>query len=60
MDAVSAIVDPGSARLNELAGRDHRCVTEDGDQVALASRFDAQHAEAVLVVMKGYAFDKPG
>jgi len=33
--AVGAVVDPGSARLGELAGRDHRRVTEDGDQVAL-------------------------
>jgi hypothetical protein len=24
-------LDPGSARLNELAGRDHRRMTEDGD-----------------------------
>ena len=60
LNAMRAVVDPAPAGLNELAGRDHRCVTEDGDQVALASRFDAQHAEAVLVVMKGYAFDKPG
>ena len=41
LDAVGAVIDPGSARLNELAGRDHRRVTEDGDQVALAAGFDA-------------------
>src|SRR5260221_39055 len=45
LDAVRAIVDPGSARLDELAGRDHRRVTEDSDQVALPAGFDAQHAE---------------
>jgi hypothetical protein len=50
-----AVVDPAPARLNELAGRDHRRVTEDGDQVALAAGFDAQHAEPVLVVVEGDA-----
>src|SRR5467141_3852822 len=60
LDAVGAVVDPGSARLNELAGRDHRRVTEDGDQVALAAGFDAQHAEAVLFVVEGDALDEAG
>jgi hypothetical protein len=53
-------VDPGSARLDELAGRDHRSVAEDGDQVALAAGFDPQHAEAVLVVVEGDALNEPG
>src|SRR5262249_22226548 len=60
LDTVGAVVDPDSARLDELAGRDHRCVTEDGDQVALATGFDAQHAEPVLFVMEGDALDEPG
>ena len=55
-----AVVDPAATRLDELAGRDHRCVTEDGDQVALAAGFDAQHAEPVLVVVKGDALDEAG
>ena len=55
-----AVVDPGSARLNELAGRDHRRMTEDGDQVALAAGFDEQHAEAVLLVVEGDALDEAG
>jgi len=46
--------------LDELAGRDHRRVTEDGDQVALAAGFDAQHAEAVLFVVEGDALDEAG
>ena len=50
----------GPARLDELAGRDHRRVTEDGDQVRLAAGFDAQHAEPVLFVVKRDAVDQPG
>ena len=60
MDSVRAVIDPGSARLNELAGRDHRRVTEDGDQVALPAGFDAEHTEAVIVVVEGYALDEAG
>jgi hypothetical protein len=44
--------------MDELAGRDHRGVTKDGDRVALAARFDPQHAEAVLRVVKGHAVDQ--
>ena len=40
--AVCAVVNPGSASLDELAGCDRRCVTEDGDLVALTAGFDAQ------------------
>jgi hypothetical protein len=54
LDAVGTIVDPDSTRLDELTGRDHRGVAEDGDQVALAAGFDTQHAEAVLGVVEGY------
>src|ERR1700730_11047345 len=39
---------------------DHCRVTEDGDQVALAAGLDAQHAEAVLVVVEGDALDEAG
>jgi hypothetical protein len=31
--------DLGPARLNKLSGRDHRGVADEGDQIALASRF---------------------
>ena len=60
LDAVGAVVDPGAARLDELAGRDHRGVAEDGDQIALAAGFDPQHAEAVLGVVERDALDQPG
>src|SRR6267142_1243571 len=52
LDAVGAVVDPVAARLDELAGRDHRRVAEDGDQVALAARLDPQHAEPILLVVE--------
>ena len=58
--AVGAVIDPGSARLGELAGRDHRRVTEDGDEVALTAGFDAQHTKAVLVVVERDALDEAG
>jgi len=52
LNTVSAVVDPGAARLDELAGRDHRGMAKDGDQVALAARLDPQHAEPVLLVVE--------
>jgi hypothetical protein len=60
LDTVGAVVNPSSARLNELAGRDHRGVAENGDQVALPTRFDPQDAEAVLRVVEGDALDQTG
>jgi hypothetical protein len=48
LDSMVAVVAPGSTRLNELAGRDHRGVAENRDQVALSASFDAEDAEAVL------------
>jgi hypothetical protein len=47
-------------RLDELAGRDHRSMPKDSDQIALASSFDTQHAEAVLGVVKGDVIDQTG
>ena len=49
---MGAVVDPGAARLDELAGRDHCGVADDRDQVALASGFDPQDAKTVLLVME--------
>jgi hypothetical protein len=60
LDAVGAVVDPGSARLDELAGRDHRGMANDGDEIALAPRFDTQNAKAVLGVMERDAVNQPG
>jgi len=57
---MGAVVDPGSVRLDKLAHRNHRRMTDSGDEIALASRLDAQHAEAVLRVMEGYPVDQAG
>ena len=46
--------------MHELTSRDHRPVTENSDQVALAAGFDAQHAEAVIFVVEGDALDEAG
>src|SRR3954465_13357878 len=54
------VVDPGPARLDELAGRNHRGMPDQGDVVALASRFDPEHAEAVLRVAECNAVDEAG
>jgi hypothetical protein len=53
-----AVVDPGSARLNELARRNHRRITKDGDQVTLAPGLHPQHAKAVLGVVEGHPVDQ--
>jgi hypothetical protein len=60
LDAVCAVIDPGSTRLNELACRDHRGVAENRDQVTLAARFDTQNTEAVLGVVKSHPVDQTG
>ena len=60
LDSVRAVVDPAAARLDELAGRDHRGMAKDRDQVALPAGFDAQDAEAVLLVVECDAFDQTG
>jgi hypothetical protein len=60
LDAVRTVVDPGSARLDKLAGRNHCGVAENRDQVALPASFDPQDAEAVLVVVEGDPLDQTG
>jgi hypothetical protein len=47
-----------SARLDELAGRNHRRMVKH--EVALPARFGPQHAEAVLRVVEGDTFDETG
>jgi hypothetical protein len=58
LDAVRAVVDPGAALLNELAGRDHRGMANEGDQITLAASFNPQHAKAVLRVVEGHPVDQ--
>src|ERR1700730_13367052 len=60
LDAMRAVVDPGSARLDELTGRDHRSVAENRDLVSLPAGFNRQDGEAVLLVVVGDALDQTG
>src|SRR5437764_12722817 len=60
LHAVDAVVNPGAACLHELAGRNHRGVTKQSNQVTLAARFDAQHAKAVLVIVERHPLDQAG
>jgi hypothetical protein len=48
---------PLAARLDELAGGDHRGMTDDGDGFTLAARLHAQNAEADVFVMS-YTLDE--
>jgi hypothetical protein len=48
------------AGLHERAGRHHRRMTEDGDEVPLTAGFDPQHAEPILFVVEGDALDDTG
>jgi hypothetical protein len=59
LDAVSAVVDPEPVRLDELTGRNHRGMSDEGNEIALAAGFDSQNAEAVLGVMQRDAVDQP-
>ena len=54
------IVDPSAARLHELTGADRGGMADDGDQIALATVFHPQDAEAAILVMEGDAFDEAG
>ena len=52
LDAMGSVVYPGPARLDRLARRDHRGMTDDGNEIALASRLNPKDAEAVLELWK--------
>ena len=60
LDAMRAVVGPFAAGLDEFSGGDRRGMPNDGDEIALAPRFDAQNAKAILVVMERHPFDEPG
>jgi hypothetical protein len=59
LDAVRSVVNPGPARLDELAGRDQRGMADQGDEIALASGLNAQDTKAVLGIVERDAVDKP-
>jgi len=60
LQPVRVVIGPGARRLDPLAGRDHRGVPDDGDEVALPACLEAQHAKAVLLVVERDALDQPG
>jgi len=57
---MGAIVGPFAACLDELARGDHRGMTDNSNRITLATRLYAQHAEAVVFVMKCYPLNKAG
>jgi hypothetical protein len=58
--AMGAIVDPLARGSDPLAGADRGGMAENGDQVAVATRLDPEHAEAVVGVVEGDALDQAG
>ena len=59
LQAMGAVVDPAAAHLHPLAGCDRGGVPDDGDQVALATCLDPQHAEAAVGVVERHPLDQP-
>ncbi len=55
---VGAVVHPFTGRRNPLAGGDHRSVADDGDQVAMTARLDAEHTKAAVGVMECDPFNQ--
>jgi hypothetical protein len=57
LDPVFAVIGPGPAGLDELAGGDARGVAHYGDKLTLSSRLDPQNAEAVIRIVEADALD---
>ena len=55
-----AIVGPFAARLDKLAGGDHRGMADDSNRITLAARLYAQHAETIVFIMKCYPLNEAG
>jgi hypothetical protein len=55
-----AVVHPGAAGLDELAGTNGSRSTHHGHQLALAADLDPEHAEAVLGVVEGDPLHQAG
>ena len=52
LQAVGPVIGPFPRGGDPFSGGDHRGMTHSGDEIALASGLDAQHAEAVLGVVQ--------
>ena len=57
---MGAVVNPAATRLHELAGRNHRGMGDNSDEIALAPRFNPQHAKPVLGIVECDAINQPG
>ena len=55
---MGAVVDPFARGGDPLAGGDRGGVPDDGYQVAVAARLDAQNAEAVLGIVERDPLDE--
>jgi hypothetical protein len=53
--AVSAIVDPFARGSDPLAGRNRCGMANNGYDIAVPASLDPQNAEAIIVIMEGYA-----
>jgi len=57
---MGTVVDPFARRRDPFSRGDHRGVADNGDQVAVAARLDAENAEAVLGVVERDTLDDAG
>ena len=58
--AMGPVVDPFPRGGDPFAGGDRRRVADDGDEITMPARLDAQHAEAALGIVEGHPFDGAG
>lgn len=58
LETVIAVVDPDAGRFDEVASADRGRMARYGNEIALAAHPGAQHAEAVLGIVKGHALDR--
>ena len=52
VNAVRAVIDPVPTGLDELAGKNHRRMAKDGDQIALTTRLYPQYAEPAFFIVE--------
>ena len=58
--AMRMIVDPFARGGHPLAGGDHRCVADDGDQFTMAAGLESDDTKSVLGVVVGDTLDEAG
>jgi hypothetical protein len=57
---MGSIIRPVAGSRNPLAGGDHCGVADDGDEIAVAARFDPNDAKSVVGILVGDALNQPG